>query len=115
MRMLNNVILSGIFSEGAIGSATGTATMAFLGDGATSEGAVNEALVWAGVFEAPLVFFCHCSGVRWRSSNTAPVEGSRHISGITTTCLPPTAAVSLATSSAAGNLWSVASPGTAED
>ncbi|NUS72926.1 MAG: pyruvate dehydrogenase (acetyl-transferring) E1 component subunit alpha [Corynebacteriales bacterium] len=48
----------GVAKDGAIGSASGTATMAFLGDGATSEGAVNEALVWAGVFEAPLVFFC---------------------------------------------------------
>ena len=40
----------------------------------------------------------HCSGVRLRSSSTAPVAGSRHISGMTTTCLPPTAA-SFATSS----------------
>lgn len=48
----------GVAKDGAIGSSSGTATMAFLGDGATSEGAVNEALVWAGVFEAPLVFFC---------------------------------------------------------
>ena len=47
----------------------------------------------------PPVFFFHCSAVRLRSSSTSPLLGSRHISGITTTCLPPTAAVSFATSS----------------
>jgi hypothetical protein len=47
----------------------------------------------------PSVFFFHCSAVRLRSSSTAPEAGSRYISGMTTTCLPPTAAVSLATSS----------------
>ena len=32
-------------------------TVAFLGDGATSEGDVHEALNFAAVFEAPCVFF----------------------------------------------------------
>jgi pyruvate dehydrogenase E1 component alpha subunit len=35
-----------------------TATLAFLGDGATSQGEVNEALIWASTFSAPVVFFC---------------------------------------------------------
>jgi pyruvate dehydrogenase E1 component alpha subunit len=34
------------------------ATLAFLGDGATSQGEVNEALIWAATFSAPVVFFC---------------------------------------------------------
>jgi 2-oxoisovalerate dehydrogenase E1 component alpha subunit len=34
------------------------ATMAFFGDGASSQGDVNEAFVWASVFQAPVVFFC---------------------------------------------------------
>jgi pyruvate dehydrogenase E1 component alpha subunit len=34
------------------------AVMAFLGDGASSQGDVNEAFVWASVFQAPVVFFC---------------------------------------------------------
>src|ERR1700710_1021740 len=34
------------------------AVMAFLGDGATSQGEVNEALIWASTFSAPVVFFC---------------------------------------------------------
>ena len=33
------------------------ATMVFFGDGATSQGDVNEAFVWASSFDAPIVFF----------------------------------------------------------
>jgi pyruvate dehydrogenase E1 component alpha subunit len=32
--------------------------MAFFGDGASSQGDVNEAFVWSSVFNAPVVFFC---------------------------------------------------------
>ena len=34
------------------------ATLAFLGDGATSQGEVNEAMIFAASFSAPVVFFC---------------------------------------------------------
>src|ERR687889_2624021 len=34
------------------------AVLAFLGDGATSQGEVNEAMIWAASFSAPVVFFC---------------------------------------------------------
>ncbi|WP_369139272.1 pyruvate dehydrogenase (acetyl-transferring) E1 component subunit alpha [Modestobacter versicolor] len=34
------------------------AALAFLGDGATSQGEVNEAMIWAATFSAPVVFFC---------------------------------------------------------
>ena len=34
------------------------ATIAYFGDGATSQGDVNEAFVWASVFNTPIVFFC---------------------------------------------------------
>ncbi|HWB65833.1 MAG TPA: pyruvate dehydrogenase (acetyl-transferring) E1 component subunit alpha [Mycobacteriales bacterium] len=34
------------------------AAMAFFGDGASSQGDVNESFVWASVFNAPVVFFC---------------------------------------------------------
>ncbi|MFC7240353.1 pyruvate dehydrogenase (acetyl-transferring) E1 component subunit alpha [Saliphagus sp. GCM10025317] len=37
-------------------------SMASLGDGATSEGDFHEALNFAGVFEAPTVFFCQNNG-----------------------------------------------------
>ncbi len=32
--------------------------MSFFGDGASSQGDVNEAFVWAAVHDAPVVFFC---------------------------------------------------------
>jgi pyruvate dehydrogenase E1 component alpha subunit len=35
-----------------------SAVLAFLGDGASSEGEVNEAMIWAASFSAPVVFFC---------------------------------------------------------
>ena len=44
--------------SGKIGGADGEAVIAYFGDGATSQGDVNEAFVWAGVFHAPIVFFC---------------------------------------------------------
>jgi 2-oxoisovalerate dehydrogenase E1 component alpha subunit len=43
----------GIQRDGGEGAA-----MAFFGDGASSQGDVNEAFVWASVFNAPVVFFC---------------------------------------------------------
>src|SRR5881398_1958034 len=43
----------GIQRDGGDGAA-----MAFFGDGASSQGDVNEAFVWASVYNAPVVFFC---------------------------------------------------------
>jgi pyruvate dehydrogenase E1 component alpha subunit len=37
---------------------TDEAVIVYFGDGATSQGDVNEAFVWASVFNAPIVFFC---------------------------------------------------------
>ena len=34
------------------------AVVAYFGDGASSQGDVNEAFIWASVFNAPVVFFC---------------------------------------------------------
>ena len=48
----------GITMDGKVGGPDGEAVIAYFGDGATSQGEVNEAFVWAGVFNAPLVFFC---------------------------------------------------------
>jgi 2-oxoisovalerate dehydrogenase E1 component alpha subunit len=48
----------GITMDGKTGSPDGEAVIAYFGDGATSQGEVNEAFVWAGVFHAPMVFFC---------------------------------------------------------
>jgi len=40
------------------GADRGEAVIAYFGDGATSQGDVNEAFVWASVFNAPIVFYC---------------------------------------------------------
>jgi len=43
--------------DGKVGGPDGEATVAFMGDGATSQGDVHEAMVYASVFNAPVVFF----------------------------------------------------------
>jgi pyruvate dehydrogenase E1 component alpha subunit len=55
----------GINLDGRIGGHSGDgsassdeAVIAYFGDGASSQGDVNEAFVWAGVYNAPIVFFC---------------------------------------------------------
>ncbi len=47
----------GIQRDGAVGE-DGAAVIAYFGDGATSQGDVNEAFIWASVNNAPVVFFC---------------------------------------------------------
>src|SRR3954462_11331829 len=48
----------GITKDGKVGNSDGEAVIAYFGDGATSQGDVNEAFVWSSVFNAPIVFFC---------------------------------------------------------
>jgi 2-oxoisovalerate dehydrogenase E1 component alpha subunit len=48
----------GITKDGKVGGDDGEAVIAYFGDGATSQGDVNEAFIWASVFHAPIVFFC---------------------------------------------------------
>ena len=49
----------GIVKDGAVGDPeTGEAVIAYFGDGATSQGDVNEAFIWASVYNSPIVFFC---------------------------------------------------------
>jgi 2-oxoisovalerate dehydrogenase E1 component alpha subunit len=48
----------GVQRDGALGSDRAEAVIVYFGDGATSQGDVNEAFVWASVFNAPVVFFC---------------------------------------------------------
>jgi 2-oxoisovalerate dehydrogenase E1 component alpha subunit len=48
----------GVAMDGKVGGDDGEAVIAYFGDGATSQGDVNEAFVWASVFNAPIVFFC---------------------------------------------------------
>ncbi len=63
----------GVQRDGAVGSGdpdVDTAVLAFFGDGATSQGDVNEAFVWAAAANLPVVFFCQNN--QWAISE--PVE-----------------------------------------
>jgi pyruvate dehydrogenase E1 component alpha subunit len=63
----------GVMRDGAVGTgdpARDTAVLAFFGDGASSQGDVNEAFVWAGAGNLPVVFFCQNN--QWAISE--PVE-----------------------------------------
>jgi pyruvate dehydrogenase E1 component alpha subunit len=51
------------------------AVIAYFGDGASSQGDVNEAFVWASVFNAPVVFFCQNN--QWAISE--PIEKQSRI------------------------------------
>ena len=46
------------YAMGLQHDAVENATMVFFGDGASSQGDVNESFIWASVFNAPVVFFC---------------------------------------------------------
>jgi pyruvate dehydrogenase E1 component alpha subunit len=48
----------GIQRDGVLGTPSAAAAIAYFGDGATSQGDVNESFVFASVFNAPIVFFC---------------------------------------------------------
>ncbi len=48
----------GINMDGKVGTDDGEAVIAYFGDGATSQGDVNEAFIWSSVFNCPMVFFC---------------------------------------------------------
>lgn len=48
----------GIAMDGKTGGDDGEAVIAYFGDGASAQGDVNEAFVWASVFNSPIVFFC---------------------------------------------------------
>ncbi len=74
----------GIQRDGATGGSTsedgasedrGEAVIAYFGDGATSQGDVNEAFIWASVNNAPVVFFCQNN--QWAIS--APLERQSRI------------------------------------
>jgi pyruvate dehydrogenase E1 component alpha subunit len=63
----------GVVRDGAVGTGDpdrDTAVLAFFGDGASSQGDVNESFVWAAAGNLPVVFFCQNN--QWAISE--PVE-----------------------------------------
>jgi 2-oxoisovalerate dehydrogenase E1 component alpha subunit len=68
----------GMQRDGVVGSGESdqdSAVIAYFGDGATSQGDVNEAFIWASVFNAPVVFFCQNN--QWAISE--PIEKQSRI------------------------------------
>jgi 2-oxoisovalerate dehydrogenase E1 component alpha subunit len=68
----------GMQRDGVVGSGESdkdAAVIAYFGDGATSQGDVNEAFIWASVFNAPVVFFCQNN--QWAISE--PIEKQSRI------------------------------------
>ena len=61
----------GIQKDGAVGE-DGEAAIAYFGDGASSQGDVNEAFVWASAYSAPVVFFCQNN--QWGISTPTAVQ-----------------------------------------
>ena len=65
----------GVQRDGAVGTGDpdrDTAVIAYLGDGATSQGETAEALQWASVFHAPLVVLCQNN--QWAISEPVSVQ-----------------------------------------
>jgi 2-oxoisovalerate dehydrogenase E1 component alpha subunit len=68
----------GVQRDGAVGTGDpdrDTAVIAYFGDGASSQGDVNEAFVYAAVYNAPVVFFCQNN--QWAISE--PIERQSRI------------------------------------
>ncbi|KQM83887.1 pyruvate dehydrogenase (acetyl-transferring) E1 component subunit alpha [Agromyces sp. Leaf222] len=63
------------WAMGAAWDGSDAAAVAYFGDGATSEGDVNEALVFAASFEAPVVFFCQNNG--WAISEPVGLQSKQ--------------------------------------
>ncbi|MBM6620515.1 pyruvate dehydrogenase (acetyl-transferring) E1 component subunit alpha [Micrococcaceae bacterium RIT802] len=53
------------------------AAITFFGDGATSQGDVNEAMVFAASYQAPVVFFCQNN--HWAISEPVELQSNTHI------------------------------------
>ena len=68
----------GLQRDGAVGTGDpdrDAGVIAYFGDGATSQGDVNEAFIWASVLNAPVVFFCQNN--HWAISE--PIERQTRI------------------------------------
>ena len=60
------------YGMGVVADGTDDAVITYFGDGATSQGDVNEALVFAASFHAPVVFFC--SNNQWAISEPVGLQ-----------------------------------------
>ncbi|MEV4900572.1 pyruvate dehydrogenase (acetyl-transferring) E1 component subunit alpha [Citricoccus sp. NPDC055426] len=65
------------YAMGITRDGSDAAAIGYFGDGATSQGDVNEAMVFAASFHAPVVFFCQNN--QWAISEPVGLQAKRHI------------------------------------
>ena len=65
------------YAMGCVKDGVDSVAVAYFGDGATSEGDVNEALIFAASFAAPVVFFCQNN--QWAISEPVSLQATRPI------------------------------------
>jgi 2-oxoisovalerate dehydrogenase E1 component alpha subunit len=65
------------YALGCIKDGADSVTVAYFGDGATSQGDVSEAMVFAASFQAPVVFFCQNN--HWAISEPVSLQAHRPI------------------------------------
>src|SRR5665647_886894 len=65
------------WAMGAKHDGVDSVAITYFGDGATSEGDVNEAMVFAASFQVPVVFFCQNN--QWAISEPVGVQAHRNI------------------------------------
>ncbi|NMR21396.1 pyruvate dehydrogenase (acetyl-transferring) E1 component subunit alpha [Cellulomonas fimi] len=63
------------YAMGCVMDGVDSAAIAYFGDGATSQGDVNEALVFAASFAAPVIFFCQNN--QWAISEPVGLQAMR--------------------------------------
>ena len=66
------------YALGCMKDGVDSVAVAYFGDGATSQGDVNEAMVFAASFHAPVIFFCQNN--QWAISEPVGLQAQRHIS-----------------------------------
>ncbi|MCU1432236.1 MAG: pdhA, partial [Actinotalea sp.] len=65
------------YAMGCVKDGVDSVAVAYFGDGATSEGDVNEAMVFAASFTAPVIFFCQNN--QWAISEPVGLQAARPI------------------------------------
>ncbi len=84
-RMAIPAVIIGAQTLHAVGYAVGilkdgvdSAAITYFGDGATSQGDTNEAMIFAATYQAPVVFFCQNN--HWAISEPVELQSKQHIS-----------------------------------
>lgn len=66
------------YGVGIMKDGDNSAVITYFGDGATSQGDTNEAMIFAATYQAPVVFFCQNN--HWAISEPVGLQAKQHIS-----------------------------------